>query len=129
MPDSNETKRKRRAHLKETNPEYVKTLYRKDNLWHHFRMTPEEYDALLEKQKGLCAICERHFSNFKRRLAVDHCHHTGKIRGLLCASCNSGLGKLQDDIEYLKAAINYLNSTGPRYLTEVARVPDVLEIT
>lgn len=67
---------------------------------------------MLDKQSGLCAICEQHFSNFKRRLAVDHNHHTGKLRGLLCASCNSGLGKLQDDRRFLEAAIIYLRTYG-----------------
>ena len=113
MPDNPERKRERRRALKEADPEGVRLSYRKQNLKHWFGITPEDYERMLGDQRGLCAICERHYSNFKNRLAVDHCHHTGKIRGLLCASCNSGLGKLQDDVDYLESAILYLKR-GPR---------------
>ena len=117
MPDTPEMKRERRRRLREENPEKTKEMYRRHNLKHFFGITPEDYDKMLEKQRSLCAICERHVSNFKKRLAVDHCHHTGKIRGLLCASCNSGLGKLQDDVDYLESAILYLQR-GPRNYDE-----------
>ncbi len=106
MADSPEKKRQKRA----SNPKKFQEQYRKWNL-KKFGLTPEQYDEMFLNQKGLCAICERHSSNFKRRLAVDHCHHTGKVRGLLCASCNSGLGKLQDDVDYLQSAILYLERT------------------
>jgi hypothetical protein len=70
--------------------------------------TRKDYEALREKQGGCCAICKRHESDMGKRFDVDHCHDTGKIRGLLCASCNWGLGKFGDDEELLQAAINYL---------------------
>lgn len=100
----------RRDWLRENDPAALQRLYRRQNL-QKYRITPEQYDELLEKQGGLCAICQVHHSKFQRRLAVDHCHHTGKIRGLLCASCNSGIGKLQDDVEILKAALAYLGGS------------------
>ncbi len=52
-------------------------------------MIPETYEALLQRQEYSCAICKRHESEFSRRLAVDHNHETGQIRGLLCTPCNS----------------------------------------
>lgn len=119
-----EQKKKARDLLRTTNPKALQDKYRRQNLKHFFGITPEEYDRMLENQKGLCGICEKHSSNFSRRLAVDHCHHTGAVRGLLCASCNSGLGKLQDSVDYLESAIIYL--TKPR---KVVKTPDVPEVT
>lgn len=65
----------------------------------------EQYEALLLKQGGVCGICKR-ASN--RRLAVDHCHESGEVRGLLCYNCNVGLGLFKDDTVLLSAAIEYL---------------------
>ncbi len=67
----------------------------------------EEYNNLLQKQNGVCAICEDRPGN-NRSLAVDHCHSTGAIRGLLCFRCNATLGKFNDDIKLFETAINYL---------------------
>jgi hypothetical protein len=66
-----------------------------------------EYDALLAKQGGVCAICRQHS---KRRLCVDHCHLTGTVRGLLCDRCNLGLGYLKEDQASLVAALAYLGA-------------------
>lgn len=66
----------------------------------------DEYTALLDAQHGVCAICSR--IDPVRSLAVDHCHTTGKVRGLLCRDCNQGLGLYQDNIERLKRAADYL---------------------
>lgn len=68
--------------------------------------TVEEYADLLELQGGRCAICRRWPG--KRRLAVDHCHATGTVRGLLCMRCNAGLGLFRDDFEAMQAAADYL---------------------
>ncbi len=69
----------------------------------------EDYDNMLQKQNGVCAICfEKCRSG--RRLAIDHCHKTGKIRGLLCGECNNGIGKLKDDPDLLRRAIKYLEN-------------------
>ena len=64
-----------------------------------------EYNALRTKQKGLCAICRK---SQKKRLSVDHCHTTGRVRGLLCDRCNHGLGHFKDEIAFLQRAIKYL---------------------
>lgn len=66
------------------------------------------YNKLYKAQCGLCAICGERCSSFKE-LAVDHCHTTGKVRGLLCMQCNTALGQLKDDVNRLQRAITYLN--------------------
>lgn len=90
-------------------------LKRKNNPWeskkYHYRklygITPKEYESLLTAQGGVCAICGG--IDPKRSLGVDHNHDTGKIRGLLCMSCNIGIGNLDDNVELLTKAIVYLS--------------------
>lgn len=96
--------------------------YRKNNpdmMWEkelkkHFKIGIKDYTAMLESQNGVCAICkqpERILIKGKLlRLSVDHCHKTGKIRGLLCSHCNHAIGKFEDNIVSLKAAIDYLEN-------------------
>jgi Recombination endonuclease VII len=72
-----------------------------------YGISAAEYDALLAKQGGVCAICRQHS---KRRLCVDHCHLTGTVRGLLCDRCNLGLGYLKEDQASLVAALAYLGA-------------------
>lgn len=66
------------------------------------------YQALLVAQGGVCAICKRPPRGRRKYLAVDHDHETGKIRGLLCTTCNVGLGALSDSPDLLRAALVYL---------------------
>lgn len=73
-----------------------------------YGLSLNEYNELFKKQNGNCAICGKNQSVFKYKLAVDHCHKTNKIRGLLCGKCNTALGSLEDDIIILQKAINYL---------------------
>ena len=73
-----------------------------------FGITLDDYNRILENQHELCAICGKHSSTFSRNFAVDHCHVTDKIRGLLCLNCNTMLGKVNDDINILERAIAYL---------------------
>lgn len=73
----------------------------------------ERYLDLLKEQKGLCKICGNPPTSPTRRglirdFNVDHCHTTGKVRGLLCDSCNIGIGLLGDNPALLKQAIIYL---------------------
>ncbi len=77
-----------------------------DYLKRKYNLTPEQYLTMLKNQNGVCAICGKQEKN--RRLAVDHCHKTGKIRGLLCALCNTAIGKFNDDVNLLTKAIKYL---------------------
>lgn len=69
--------------------------------------TLADYKQLLQKQDGKCAICKCGPPKGSR-FCVDHCHESGYIRGLLCHSCNKGLGNFRDNQDYLKTAILYL---------------------
>ena len=76
-------------------------------------MTEVEYEILLKSQNGVCAICGqpetlKHQNGRIISLAVDHCHQIGKIRGLLCHKCNSGIGYFNDDPDITERATKYL---------------------
>ncbi len=75
-----------------------------------YGINQQEYEELLYKQNNQCAICSSSVPGSKRisRFSIDHCHKTGKIRGLLCNSCNNGLGRFKDNTTLLYKAINYL---------------------
>jgi hypothetical protein len=79
-----------------------------------YGLTLDQYNALLSAQSGVCAICANpetardHRHSRVRSLVVDHCHKSGRVRGLLCGACNVGLGKLRDSADVLRAAIAYL---------------------
>lgn len=70
-----------------------------------YGLTGDQYKALLLGQGNACAVCREPFS---KRPAVDHDHKTGAVRGLLCGSCNGGLGLFRDNPAFLAAAIAYL---------------------
>lgn len=79
--------------------------------WNRFKVsgfTQEDYDNKLIEQDGKCAICGTSNSG-KMDWCADHDHKTGQKRGLLCHKCNTGIGLLQDDVDVLCAAIDYLN--------------------
>jgi hypothetical protein len=73
-----------------------------------YGISVEDYANLLARQFGVCAICLRQPA---KRLCVDHCHATRKIRGLLCRACNAALGFLRDDENAVMAAAAYLRKT------------------
>jgi len=73
-----------------------------------YGITLEEYNSLIERQGGGCGICGSTQDMRKLRFAVDHCHETGKVRGVLCQQCNRALGVLGDGIAGLMKAIEYL---------------------
>jgi hypothetical protein len=78
-----------------------------------YGVTTEHVDALLEKQGACCAICGsdgKDHATFTR-LVIDHCHTTGKVRGMLCAKCNIGLGNFNDQSRLLLKAAVYLQQT------------------
>lgn len=73
-----------------------------------------EYDAMLEKQGGGCAICGKTVDVGGRRLPIDHCHETAKVRGILCSHCNQGIGHFFDSPDLLMQAATYLKYANAR---------------
>lgn len=86
-------------------------------IFNRFKLLPEKYYEMLKIQNNVCAICKQPETQLKKNynkikmLSVDHCHQTGKVRGLLCGSCNTALGGFKDSIENLQSAIAYLLSS------------------
>ena len=73
-----------------------------------YGMTVDDYNALVLKQNNQCAICQKRLS-YGRGTNVDHDHATGKVRGLLCLHCNTGIGNLMDSRTILLSAVKYLD--------------------
>jgi len=83
--------------------------FRTDNLRRLYNISLGEYDVLLRKQGGRCKICGTSQPGGNGdHFAVDHCHRTQKVRGLLCNSCNNGLGRFKDNPLFLERAALYL---------------------
>lgn len=95
----------RRNLKRKNNKTEYKRYYTEYNLKHSYNISIEDYIALAEKSAGLCGICKK---RPKHKLFVDHCHTTGRIRGLLCRKCNIGLGMFEDNINILDSAKAYL---------------------
>ena len=80
-----------------------KSCYRVYQMSHKYGISVQRYKALVSHHQGRCGICDK-----EKPLVIDHNHETGKIRGLLCSECNTGIGLLQDSIEVIRAAEGYL---------------------
>lgn len=88
--------------------------YRRNKGYSSFRkfgLTSEVYEGMVNEQDGKCAICSKSIEENGERLAVDHSHNTGTIRGLLCRKCNLLLGLAGDSIEILENAVIYLKES------------------
>lgn len=100
---------------------------RKASLKKLYGISPEQYNQLLEQQNNSCAICERHESQFKKKLAVDHNHLTGEIRGLLCSYCNHRVvGRHKDGLLLRRLADYVEQGTGwfvPKRRRPIKRKP------
>jgi hypothetical protein len=102
------------SNCKECQQSYAKEHQTRLHLKKRFGLTEREYDLILEKQNGVCAICKDvetvidGQSKKVKPLSVDHDHKTGKIRGLLCTKCNVGLGAFNDEVCVLLNAAEYL---------------------
>ena len=105
---------KRQVEDRRSQPIRAKEIDRRRTLKYEFGITPEQYCAMLQRQNGLCAICQNPESvrngvtNAPRKLAVDHDHTTGRVRDLLCQKCNTALGKFRENPMILERAIAYL---------------------
>ena len=84
-----------------------KQQYKEYRRFKNYGVTPDQFNALFEEQRGGCAICSVLLANDKTT-CVDHCHTTGKVRGLLCSNCNFALGHFKDSITLIQSAIRYL---------------------
>lgn len=109
-----EWREKNREHVVEYYTEKNKTDKAKDGKYQskikkNFGLSLDEYNKMFEAQNGRCKICDRHQSEFNYRLGVDHNHTTGQIRGLLCKSCNSVIGYINDDSNIAKKMAEYLD--------------------
>lgn len=112
-------RRPEQAAYRRKHPEKVKAwkaaYYQKhkEKLWaqkllNAYGVSAAQYYAMLDAQNGRCAICARHQDAFAKRLFVDHCHQSGKIRGLLCKDCNIALGILGDSRSRVLQVARYL---------------------
>jgi hypothetical protein len=75
-----------------------------------YGITNNDYNEMFDQQKGCCKICFIHQKELKTKLFIDHDHKTGKVRGLLCNSCNLVLGFAKDNINILEESIKYLKN-------------------
>jgi hypothetical protein len=87
---------------------YNKQNYQKLRI-QRYKMTVDQYEKMLKDQNNSCALCGRGPSQ-KRPLAIDHCHETGRVRGLLCYSCNRHLAGI-DNKAFLERALRYIKQT------------------
>ena len=87
---------------------YDPEKFRDYQLRRKYGISAVEFDALLAAQGGGCAICSVAVNQDANSLAVDHCHTTGVVRGILCGRCNKALGLFQDDPTLLERAVIYL---------------------
>ncbi len=109
IPQCKQCRVEKRKVLRKENPEHFLAIERKSKFKRNYGITLEQYEEMLAKQNGKCAICEASSpSNRTKYFSVDHCHTTGKVRGLLCTKCNRGLGFFNDDDKRLSTAIKYL---------------------
>ena len=87
------------------------TSVRSQYLKRNYGLTYEQFESMLTDQYNCCAICgSKEPGGRHNRFCVDHNHETGKVRGLLCKSCNIALGEVEDNIHTLKSMIEYLES-------------------
>lgn len=106
----------RSMQYRDKNPDTILNAHLKRN----FGITLDEFNAIAEEQGGVCAICgepprivmgvrsRRQGRAVRPRLVVDHCHETGRVRGLLCTPCNRAIGYLRDNPDYARFAAEYL---------------------
>jgi hypothetical protein len=111
---NSQNREKARANLKRCkarNPD----SYESSRLKHYFGITLDQYRAMMESQGGVCAVCKRPEDTLTARgkvkkMAVDHCHKTGRVRGLLCQRCNNAIGYAREDAGIIRSILQYLET-------------------
>lgn len=95
--------------LKETDPYKLFITGRNSKLKKAYGIDVNQYQQMLESQNFKCAVCgKKHIESEKKRLVVDHCHKSNKIRALLCNNCNRALGLLQENLDTIDNLKNYI---------------------
>jgi hypothetical protein len=89
-----------------------------------YGLLPGDYDQWYEAQDGCCVICGTHQDDLREPLHIDHCHKTDEVRGLLCRTCNVGLGYFKDNPERLDAAREYLLKFQSRTINDLVGTPN-----
>lgn len=98
---------------RESDPALERARRLRSKVWCKYGLTQADVVRLEDEQGGVCKICGQEDTTVRACLHIDHCHVTGKVRGLLCHHCNVLLGHSRDNIDILKKAIQYLeNSRG-----------------
>lgn len=105
---------RKRRRIKKFSPAQ-RTAFHQRKRMGKYGINVDTYNSMFLSQKGVCAICGQPETKLVRdkisALAVDHCHSTGKVRGLLCVRCNMGIGHFKDSLEVLEAAYHYLRGS------------------
>jgi len=109
---------KKRAYARAYQKQYRENnprAWKNGRLKSSYGITIDDYEKMYEDQNGLCALCgKRETSTYRgspRKLAVDHCHETGKVRALLCTNCNTGLGSFFHNRALLRLAMDYIEQS------------------
>lgn len=84
--------------------------YYRSRIKKQYGLTIDKYEGMLKEQNYACAICPNKLLDGQYRLHVDHSHKTGKVRGLLCRTCNTGLGMFKDSFDVLLNAAKYIQN-------------------
>lgn len=98
-----EVKRQRSRDWWKNNPDY--------NYMRKYGITRAQRDEMFAKQGSACATCDSPIPGFKHGWHTDHCHKTGKVRGILCQRCNLTLGKIDDDAQLLRRMADYIEQS------------------
>ena len=85
---------------------------RNNDLMRNYGITLQDHANMFSEQQGLCAICGEEGDGRWKKLCVDHCHDTGKVRKLLCRNCNMVLGQVGDNVQLLEKMVTYLKQHG-----------------
>ena len=111
IPKNREKRRLIYKNYRKNNLERVKEIQRRSKFKGRYGITVFDFEEIFKKQGYKCKICGIMKLDLKELFCLDHNHNNSKIRGVLCKSCNSGLGFFKDDINRLKEAIKYLENS------------------
>jgi len=100
----------KKNHNKYNKSKKGKAFIQKSFLKRTYNITIEEYKKIKTNQNNKCAICN--IDLYKEKSCIDHNHINGKVRGILCRSCNWGIGHLKDNIKIIQSAVDYLKKHG-----------------